>query len=147
MWNRFPTRCYCCHLVCRQNDCPEIMVIEQGGTSKTPELSSGGWTPYSTGFPCYVTFIGTHLYQCTTWHCCERLHSASVNFFEDFQHICPFHGGCYMSAPAHTVLTVQQFLTKNGMTLMPHPPYSPNLVPSNYFPPMDEKGPERETFC
>ena len=23
------------------------------------------------------------LYQCTSWHCCERLRSASVNIFED----------------------------------------------------------------
>ena len=38
-----------------------------------------------------------------------------------------------MSASAHTVLRVQQFLTKNGMTAMPHPPYSPDLAPSNFF--------------
>ena len=43
-----------------------------------------------------------------------------------------------MSAPAHTALNVQQFLTKNGMTPMPHPPYSPDLALSNFFlfPPM-----------
>ena len=23
----------------------------------------------------------THLYQCTSWHCCERLYTASVHFF------------------------------------------------------------------
>ena len=38
-----------------------------------------------------------------------------------------------MSAPVHTVLGVLQFLTKNGMTPMPHPPYSPGLTSSDFF--------------
>ena len=38
-----------------------------------------------------------------------------------------------MSAPAHTMLSVQQFLTKNGTTPMPHPPYSLDLDPSDFF--------------
>ena len=38
-----------------------------------------------------------------------------------------------MSAPAHTVLSVQQFLTKNGTTPMLHPPYSPHIIPSDFF--------------
>ena len=65
-----------------------------GGTPQKSELSSGGWAPYSTGFPHYVSVLGTHLYQCASWCCCERLRSASVNLFRKvFQHICPFHGG------------------------------------------------------
>ena len=28
-----------------------------------------------------MSVLGTHLYQCTSWRCCERLHSVSVNFF------------------------------------------------------------------
>ena len=38
-----------------------------------------------------------------------------------------------MSAPAHTALSVQQFLTQNNMTPMPHPPYSPNLTLSDFI--------------
>ena len=38
-----------------------------------------------------------------------------------------------MSAPAHTTLSVQLFLTKNGMTPKPHPPYSPNLTLSDFI--------------
>ena len=38
-----------------------------------------------------------------------------------------------MSAPAHTTLSVQQFLTKNDMTPMPHPPYSLSLTLNNCF--------------
>ena len=33
-----------------------------------------------------------------------------------------------MSASAHTALSVQQFLTKNGMTPVPYPPYSLDFV-------------------
>ena len=38
-----------------------------------------------------------------------------------------------MSAPAHMMLGVQQFLTKNGVTPMPHPPYSHDLTLSYFF--------------
>ena len=53
-----------------------------------------------------------------------------------------------LSAPNHTMLSVQQFLTKNSMTSMPHPPYFPNLSPSGFlFVSLDERSPQRETFC
>ena len=53
-----------------------------------------------------------------------------------------------MGAPTHTVLSVQQFLTKNGMTPMPHSPYSPKLALSDIFRVSpDEKSPEMEMFC
>ena len=77
--------------------------------------------------------------------------SASANFcWSLFQHICLFHDGWFMSAPAHTVLNIQQFLTKKGLIPVPHPPYSPDLAPAwnNFFccfP--DEKSPQREKFC
>ena len=38
-----------------------------------------------------------------------------------------------MSTPVHTILSVQQFLTKIGMAPMPHPPYPPSLALSNLF--------------
>ena len=38
-----------------------------------------------------------------------------------------------MSAPAHTVLSVQQFLTKTSMTPVLHPLLLPDLIPSNIF--------------
>ena len=66
------------------------------------------------------------MYQCTSWSCCERLCLASVIFFfRLFQHICPFHDGWFTSTPAHTALSVQQFLTKTfvwpSMTSVPPP--------------------------
>ena len=45
------------------------------------ELSSGGQAPCSTEFPCYVSILGNQLYQSASRHCCEKLCSASVNFF------------------------------------------------------------------
>ena len=36
------------------------------------------------------------------------------------------------NAPAHMALSVQQFLAKN-MTVIPHPPYSPDLAPCDFF--------------
>ncbi|UYV68531.1 hypothetical protein LAZ67_6000060 [Cordylochernes scorpioides] len=35
--------------------------------------------------------------------------------------------------PAHRALSVGDFLTKNSMLTMPHPPYSPDLAPNDFF--------------
>ena len=122
-----------------------------GGTQKTPELSSGRQAPYRTSFPHWVSVLGTHMYQCTSWRCCERLHSAlkipSEFFLKDFQHVNSFHDGWFMNAPAHTPWSAQQFLTKNHMTPVSTPPCSHDLTPSDvFFVSRDEKKPQRETF-
>ena len=36
-------------------------------------------------------------------------------------------------SPAHTALSVQQFLAKNNITVIRHPPYSPDLAPCTFF--------------
>ena len=36
------------------------------------------------------------------------------------------------NAPAHAVLLTRQFLTDNNMTVVPHPPYSPDFAPSDF---------------
>ena len=119
------------------------------GDPKNLELSSGGQASYSKGSPYWVSVLGIHLYQYTSWWCCEKLCLASVNFFwRLFQRICSFHDGWLTSAPAHTALSVQQFLTKNSLTSIAHPPYSPDLAPSDFFfVSPDEKSPQRATFC
>ena len=80
--------------------------------------------------PSQVSVLETHLYECTSWCCCERLRSTSVIFFfwRLFQHVCPFHHGWFASAPAHTTLSVLKFLTKNSMASIPHPPSSPRVT-------------------
>jgi len=37
------------------------------------------------------------------------------------------------NAPAHTAFSVQQFLAKHNMTVIPHPPYSSDLAPCDFF--------------
>ena len=37
------------------------------------------------------------------------------------------------NAPAHMALRIRQFVTSQGMTLVPHPPYSPDLAPPTFF--------------
>ena len=54
----------------------------RGDPPKDPELSFDGHAPCSTGLLCQVSVLRTHLYQCASWHCCERLHLASVIFLK-----------------------------------------------------------------
>jgi histone-lysine N-methyltransferase SETMAR len=37
------------------------------------------------------------------------------------------------NARAHTVQKYRTFCEENGLRLAPHPPYSPNLAPSDFF--------------
>ncbi|XP_029155158.1 uncharacterized protein LOC114928239 [Nylanderia fulva] len=37
------------------------------------------------------------------------------------------------NAPSHTALVVSEFLTKHGVTTLPHPPYSPDWAPPDFF--------------
>ena len=44
-------------------------------------LLEGGPLVVQASPPPQVSVLGTHLDQCASWRCCERLRSASVNFF------------------------------------------------------------------
>jgi len=37
------------------------------------------------------------------------------------------------NAPAHVSLLIREFLTKHETTVVPQPPYSPDLVPADFF--------------
>jgi histone-lysine N-methyltransferase SETMAR len=37
------------------------------------------------------------------------------------------------NAPVHTAEKVQRFLAKKQIQVIPHPPYSPDLAPADYF--------------
>jgi hypothetical protein len=42
--------------------------------------------------------------------------------------------GCFtMTTPSHTSVLTQQFLEKDKMAVIPHPPYSPDLAPYDFF--------------
>ena len=68
-------------------------------------------------------------------------------FFLKTQRICPFHNEWFTSAPAHTALSVQQFLSKNGMTPTPNLPIHLISPWVTFFVSLDGKSPQRETFC
>ena len=52
-----------------------------------------------------------------------------------------------MSIPALATLSVQQFLTKTGMTPVPYPPYSPNRTLETFFVSLGEKSPHGKCFA
>jgi len=37
------------------------------------------------------------------------------------------------NAPAHSALIVHEFLGRNSITVLKHPPYLPDLAPCNFF--------------
>jgi transposase len=37
------------------------------------------------------------------------------------------------NAPSHMTMAVQRFLAKNNIPIVPHPPYSPDLAPSDFL--------------
>ena len=68
-----------------------------------------------------MSVLGTHLYQCTSWSCCERLRLASVNFLKTLSMPLPILWW-FTSTPAYIVLRIQQFWTENQ--------YDPHAPPS-----------------
>jgi hypothetical protein len=50
------------------------------------------------------------------------------------------------NAPSHTSFFTREFLTKNNMTGIPHPPYSPDLAPCNFSVSRIEDKTERSPF-
>ena len=84
-----------------------------------------------------MSVLGTHLYQCTSWHCCERMRFTSVNFFEDsFNMFVRFLMGnlqVHLPTLSWVFSSCWFFLIKNSMTPLLHPPYSPDFSQSNYF--------------
>jgi histone-lysine N-methyltransferase SETMAR len=37
------------------------------------------------------------------------------------------------NASAHTVVSVREFLVKKNIPVLPHPPYSPDLAPCDFY--------------
>ena len=94
-----------------------------------------------------MSVLGTHLYQCTSWHCCERLWSASVNFFEDSTHL-PISWWVIYKHPCPDCTECSAVFDQKW--------HDPSVLPSLFtwslskglcFVSLDEKNPQRETFC
>ena len=108
--------------------------IRGGDPPQKNKLSSGGWALVVQAFPldeCSRNPSGAVHQLALLW---EAEFGLSEFFGRLFQCICPFHDGWFISTPAHTVLSVQQFLTK-----MVWPP-CPTL-------PIHRSHPERLSFC
>jgi histone-lysine N-methyltransferase SETMAR len=37
------------------------------------------------------------------------------------------------NAPAHTALSIREFLARKNIPILPHPPYSPDLAPCDFY--------------
>jgi histone-lysine N-methyltransferase SETMAR len=37
------------------------------------------------------------------------------------------------TAPAHTALSIQEVLVKKNIPILPHPPFSPDLAPCDFY--------------
>jgi len=48
-------------------------------------------------------------------------------------HVCIWRLVLHDNAPSHNATIVKQFLAKRKMTVLDHPPYSPDLAPADYF--------------
>ena len=94
-----------------------------------------------------MSVLGNHLYQCTSWHCCERLHLASVNFSEDsFNAFAHFMMGDYKCTCQHHAECSSVFDQKQ------HDPYAPPSLFTQFYIkwlflfPWMKKSPQREMF-
>ena len=58
-----------------------------------------------------------------------------MNFFENSIRL-PILWCTISDAPTQITLSIQQFLTENGVIPVPHPLYSPDLTLSDFFPQM-----------
>ena len=114
----------------------------QEGTPKNLEWSSGGQAPCSTGFLHKMSVLGTHLYWCTSWWCCERLDSVSVNFLEDSFDTLPH----FVMGDLQAHLSTPRWAFSSSWPKMAWPLCPPIPIHPKSYPKM-KKSPQREIFC
>ena len=67
-------------------------------------------------------------FYCDVLRLCENVRRKSLQKWQN-QNLIIHHD----NAPAHRSFKFSQFLAKNNMTVIPHPPYSPDLTPCDFF--------------
>ena len=91
--------------------------------------------------------VNVDLFLWSEGNCSQRICSSWSAFYvevlqrllENVRRKCPDHwrNNTWLlhhdNAPAHAALLTRRFLTDNNMTVVPHPPYSPDLAPSDFF--------------
>ena len=75
-------------------------------------------------------------------HLNDRVWRNRCNLWENHSWL-PHHD----NAPAHTALSVRQFLASKQVTCLKHPPYLPDLAPYNFWLSQNESHAERHQFC
>ena len=60
----------------------------------------------------------------------ERLWKRVQRVWRDIADDCVLQ---HNNTPAHTVLSIREFLAKKNIPILPHPPYSPDLAPCNFY--------------
>ena len=104
----------------------------KGRPPQKPELCCGGQAPYSTGYPCVVSVLGTPLYQCSSCHCCERLLWASVNILKALSMHSPFMIGDLRAHRPTLRWTFNSFWPKTSWPLCPIPLIYPTAAQATF---------------
>ena len=87
-----------------------------------------------------------HLYQCTSWGR-DRLRLASVTFIWRLFHcVCPSHDEGWRAHLPTQRWAFSSFWAKPAWP-PPDPPYSPDLIPSDFFCVPGWRKPSKGTFC
>jgi transposase len=77
----------------------------------------------------------------SSWQAKQSILYATVTFYGDCENVRRLQPELWgqknwllhhNNAPSHTSFFTREFLTKNNMTLIPHPPYSPDLAPCDF---------------
>lgn len=74
------------------------------------------------------TTVNQHVYKAILQRLREKIRRKRRDLWENGSWI--LH---HDNAPAHTALSVREFLAEKSITLLEHPPYSPDLAPCDFF--------------
>ena len=102
---------------------------------KNPELSSVGQVPCSTfRFPlldeCSRNSFASVYQLVLLWEAAFSFSEVFSKTFKEFAHFMMGDLQAHLPTPCRVF---SSFWPKNARTLVPHPPYSPNLTPIDYF--------------
>ena len=123
--------------------CPHLY---EGGSLPKMELSSEGRTLVVQASPHWVSVLGAHLLQCTSWWCCERLHLSLVKFFKRLNAFAHFMMGDLWAYLPTLCWVLSSFWHKTAGPCAPPFLFIWSHSEQLFFFP-DEKSPQREMFC
>jgi hypothetical protein len=72
--------------------------------------------------------VNSRFYRDILWWPCENVQRHHPKLWQE--QICLLH---HYNALSHTSILIQQFLTKQKLAVIPHPPYSTDLATYDFF--------------